>query len=640
MELLPCEERVLGEPSPWSRHPNEEWVARCRAEIEEVRAGGERRIYVSNLSALSADDALALWNECDPKWFNGGDYDGRSVEELMIKLGIAALPGLLRYAEGKLPSALPALSIVVSPRVAPFLAELLAKGKKKARAEAWFLDHPEVACIGLVPATVEKNKNVRASAINALRFLTKSGHADVVARVAERYGVSLDATLEDDRPSRVPKIPEWLDLAKIVSPFDEARTRAIVGLLQISSPQITHSEIVRAKEQEDLRELAWSVFEQWSAAGEPVKDEWALYALGHLGDDAIVERLQPRIVRWQGRGAAQRAAKGLEVMAMIGTDLAFSHLDRLARKAPTPKLRRAAAAAVGRIAKRLGLSIDELEDRRAPDLGLDSRGRIDLGHEGWSLTLNEHLAPKILDPEGRPAKKLPSGASVEPLKRLKKDASLVAESQLARFERALVSQRIWTRDAFLRHVVGHPLLLHLARRLVWIDGRASFRVAEDGTLADVEDRPYAIEGDVRIAHPIELGPAAVLAWSKVLADYEIIQPFPQLSRSTHALAPEERTGTSLTRFVGLVVPWNRVLSVARHGFVGEGSDVVFSYGKSMAFGASLHFSIAPGIARGDPRNSGDQKIVSTQISIDLSTLGPIAQSEILRELDGLVTTAE
>ncbi|KJS51024.1 hypothetical protein VM98_39430, partial [Streptomyces rubellomurinus subsp. indigoferus] len=72
---------------------------------------------------------------------------------------------------------------------------------------------------------------------------------------------------------------------------------------------------------------------------------------------------------------------------------------------------------------------------------------------------------------------------------LKKDVRTVAGDQIRRLEDAMVSGRSWTAEEFAQLFVGHPLLWHLVRRLVWLaeaDGTATaFRVAEDRTLADV-----------------------------------------------------------------------------------------------------------------------------------------------------------
>src|SRR5204863_4660248 len=90
---------------------------------------------------------------------------------------------------------------------------------------------------------------------------------------------------------------------------------------------------------------------------------------------------------------------------------------------------------------------------------------------------------------------------------LKKDLRSVADDQIRRLERAMVTQRRWSTAEFRELIVGHPLLWHIARRLVWVsdDGR-SFRLAEDRTLADAHDDTLTLDDRARvgIAHPLHL----------------------------------------------------------------------------------------------------------------------------------------
>jgi hypothetical protein len=117
------------------------------------------------------------------------------------------------------------------------------------------------------------------------------------------------------------------------------------------------------------------------------------------------------------------------------------------------------------------------------------------------------------------------------------------------------SRRRWEPEGFGAHLVAHPLLQHITRRLVWgvyAPDRSvvgTFRVAEDLSYADVHDAHYEIpEGTViGVAHPVELG-TALAAWGEVFADYELLQPFDQLGRPALELTAAERSGRELLRF--------------------------------------------------------------------------------------------
>jgi hypothetical protein len=110
------------------------------------------------------------------------------------------------------------------------------------------------------------------------------------------------------------------------------------------------------------------------------------------------------------------------------------------------------------------------------------------------------------------------------------------------------------------------VLASLARGLLWIgetpEGPQGFRLAEDGSFADVDDKPLALAdgGRVRLAHPVLLGPDLPL-WTEVFADYEILQPFQQLSRPALTLTEEEaRTGV-LDRFSGATASFGALVEL-------------------------------------------------------------------------------
>jgi hypothetical protein len=364
--------------------------------------------------------------------------------------------------------------------------------------------------------------------------------------------------------------------------------------------------------------------------------------MGHLGDDDAAKRIVACLGTWQANGAAQRAARGLDAIALVGSDWAFFELDRIARSARYPLLRDAAEAAVARVAGRLRIHPDELEDRRAPTLGLDARGELPIAFEKGELvaTFDEHLVPFLRDARGERVTKVPrSGEGVAAFKALVKSAALVAESQIARLERALVTERPWTIDAFHTYIVGHPLLLHLARRLVWAVDAATFRIAEDRSFADLDDAAFTLPSDstarVRIAHPARLSERDRLRWSDRFSDYRIVQPFPQLGRPVLALDPADREGTRLASLEGARVPWHRVAKLLRQGFRDASADsVIHSLSQRLTFGPTLSISVTPGLSRADVSHSGEQTLASVRVHgiTCLDDLGPVAESELLLAL--------
>jgi hypothetical protein len=363
-------------------------------------------------------------------------------------------------------------------------------------------------------------------------------------------------------------------------------TRHVVTMLAMSRPGEAYPGLAVVRElcaPESLAEFVWALFEQWRLAGMPSQESWALTALGLLGDDGTVRRLTPLVRAWPGEGAHHWAVDGLGVLAAIGTDVALMHLHGVAQRVKFKALKARAQEKIAELAEDLGLTGEQLADRLVPDFGLDGRGTtvIDYGSRTFTVGFDEQLRPFVQDPDGKRRKDLPppgarDDAELAPAERkrfmaLKKDVRTIAADQVRRLETAMVQGRSWSVTEFRELFVGHPLLWHLVRRLVWLsdtDGTTTaFRVAEDRTFADVEDSTFALADTaaVRIAHPLRLS-GALDAWAELFADYEILQPFPQLGRQVFELTSEEAAGWRLERFEGRTVTTGRLVGLERRGW--------------------------------------------------------------------------
>jgi hypothetical protein len=210
---------------------------------------------------------------------------------------------------------------------------------------------------------------------------------------------------------------------------------------------------------------------------------------------------------------------------------------------------------------------------------------------------------------------------------------------------------------FAELLAGHPLVGHIVRRLVWLaedGGKATaFRVAEDGTFADVDDDVITIadSATVGIAHPVDLD-GSLAAWSEVFADYEILQPFPQLGRPVHRLTGEERSGGRLTRFEGLTVPVGKVLGLTSRGWdrgAPQDAGVECWISRRLAPGRYLVIDLDPGIAAGVVDALPDQTLRAVALTgrpdqiwagggptAAFADLHPVTASEILADLTTLI----
>lgn len=199
-------------------------------------------------------------------------------------------------------------------------------------------------------------------------------------------------------------------------------------------------------------------------------------------------------------------------------------------------------AALANLARLRGLSVGALEDGLLPTLRrLDEPIELDYGARRFTVGFDERLEAYVVGPKGR-LKQLPKAAKADDAEKvaraqaqwreLGEEVSAIADRRLASLERAMISGRAWTPAAFRRAWTEHALMRHVARGVVWRAGERCFRVAEDGSFAGVDDRALDLgEGElVRAPHPTDLSDAERAAWTRVLGDYEIVQPVTQLAR--------------------------------------------------------------------------------------------------------------
>ncbi|MEO6087966.1 MAG: DUF4132 domain-containing protein [Umezawaea sp.] len=131
-------------------------------------------------------------------------------------------------------------------------------------------------------------------------------------------------------------------------------------------------------------------------------------------------------------------------------------------------------------------------------------------------------------------------------------------------------------------------------------------------------------------------------WAQVFADYEILQPFPQLGRPVFRLEQAERSSTTLDRFKGIEVPVGRLLGLTKRGWEREApqdAGIEHEITRPLPDGGTIEVTLAPGIEIGTPQYSADQTLRAVDLcSSSARTFGdldPITASEVLAELTSL-----
>lgn len=315
-------------------------------------------------------------------------------------------------------------------------------------------------------------------------------------------------------------------------------------------------------------QLGWALLHAWIRGRGPAQGSWTPFAVATLGPAHSTPRKLAQLVRQLARDKCSAAAiHVIDAIATIEGDPTLIALTRLDGIMPK-EVGAAAGAHAKKIAKRRDLGSEDIEDLLVPDCSLGSDLVLDFGPRKFHVVFDEKLAASLRDQAGKAVASLPRVSKTDDPKKAEAareawtEAKAVLKDTLRgqshRFEWAMCAERRWTVERFTAAIVGHPILCAIAQRLVFgmyasdetPNHHKTFRIAEDKTFADANDEPIELEGWIGIPHVLHIGPAELAAWGTVLADYAIIQPFPQLGRDTYTPTHGEAASREVERHRG------------------------------------------------------------------------------------------
>lgn len=536
---------------------------------------------------------------------------------------------------------------------------------------------PLAAALVLLPHALGPEGDARKAALAEVKRLRKAGHDAELREAAAQYGEPAQRELAaifapPPLPSKAPKLPAFVSVEALPTPLlvdgsalpleGTQRLLALASLLPQDSARAAVDSALPALDRARLSDLADALLSAWLAAGAPTKEKWVIHAAALLGDDRAVRAMVAHVAEWAEQKLSARVKLAVEAITSIGSDVALMHVSFLAKKKGAAK--KAALAGLERFREEHELTEDELQDRLVPDLGLDAQGQMvfDYGARSFRAGFDEQLLPFVIDASGTKTTSLPRPNKQDDAEKVEKAQALwqalkgetkaLAAEQVRRLERAMVAGRRWDADAFRRYFLHHPLMQHVARRVVWaafVGGARSpaltFRIAEDGSFADQEDASCTLPENARftILHPLLMEDSTRTRWSGVLSDYQIIQPFPQLGRELFVPTDEERTAHTSTRFVGKQAPGARFFSLKHRGWRFSDYDMGKPVGTTeRPIEATL--STEPGLhflaAKPEDQTLGEltlrwSGLGATDAAPVFGDLEPVAASELLRDVDAL-----
>ncbi len=627
--------------------------------------------------------AQAVWAGIPAKVWRNWSLD--VLQALFAQGDMAALPRILDYVDSleyyKTHGNFEKLSILLPVRAhwwAPLAAWALRNNlKHRVRSDgiAWLRAHPETAITALIPPALGKPGSAREDARAALRWLAEDGKEEELRRIATGYGAdaaaAVDALLKTDPlwivPAKPPKLPAFFVPAAFHRPrlngggalplTSVAHLGTMLAISRLDEPYAGLAQVKAACTSDSLSNFTWDVFEAWMAAGAPSKEDWAFTALALLGDDETARRLTPLLAQWSRHGAHARATAGLDMLVVLGTDVAMQRLSTLVdNKAASEQLRNKARQRLADVAQDRGLSEEELADWLVPDLELNANGTLalDFGPRQFMVGFDEALRPWVRDAAGVQLKTLPkpiqsddpdaARAATQRFNALKKDAKAIAKQHIERLAKAMTNRRRWTPATFRMLFMEHPVMCHLARRLVWGVYRddellEAFRVAEDSSLADRHDAAYALPdaGAIGLVMAAELSEELYRAFGQIFADYEIIQPFKQLGRELYRPNKTEQKSGEVTRFVDKKVNGGSLNALANRGWRRERGPAFYKPldgGLTVVLEAKVLNSHS-GSEWGEPDHEFGKLFVrrdGSDAQVAVTELTPLAFSEAMRDV--------
>jgi Domain of unknown function (DUF4132) len=600
------------------------------------------------------------------------------------------------------------LVTIVAPEVAPTMVTLTQQPTTAELAARWLMEHSQVAMAGILGSLAGQSKVPEAIQKYLQRQVGRGEGEWMQAWIAEQLNTEAwsdtvkaelaslwtQKTLPPFEPDTLPtdlqvgleaaqfgkaKLPKWLDPGDLTPlrgvntqgqerSFSRSQMETVLQACRQSSLDHPHPFINLLKQHffpSVLADFAWQLFERWLAVGAPSKEQWAFLTLGVLGNDTTVLQLTPLIRAWPGEGNHKRASAGLDCLKAIGTETALMQIHAIAQRIQYKSLKTKAMDCMATLAQERGLTEEQLADRIVPDCGLNAQGSkiYDYGSQQFRVILSADLKPLIRDPQNKLKPNLPrptqqddrplAEAALEDWKILKKTLGQVVSLQAKRLERGMIEQRRWIRSEFETYLLGHPVLLNLARRLIWggyhdSTGEliTSFRITEDGTYGDCTDEEIQIPSELvlGIVHPAELSTAQLQDWGQLLSDYEIVPPFSQLSRTVFGLLPEEQGKTLIQRFAGASPP----ALIASAIFKNTGWHAL-SYAYCKSFPQANLTAIVSFEGWREVMPLGDLYFVaglypqcSTTVegALSLGEISPVVLSEVLRNVGAIASKAE
>lgn len=546
-------------------------------------------------------------------------YDGR-VAMVIERFGVAALPFARRLFVKRSGRSVvvAALVRIDALEVAEALLAVISDGAVKEPITSYLRAHPELA----------------------MRALAKECESKPKARVLSPL---LAAIVSSNRA--VAKA-----LAPSLSPASQ-KVLAGVGVGDLWAPRSSPviERVLATPIVEEGSRAQWNALRSWIAKKAPAAGAACVTDVVRAAGPitiALLGQLARAIAKHDGIACATAILDALEE---VSTTAAIREVARMTVDLVDPLLAEQAEQAMARLQERLSLDDEDVLDRSAPDFGIrDASIHLDFGPRSFRVLLDGAWKPSLVDEQGKPVKSLPrpskkddpekAARATEIWSCIKGEVQSEARAQARRFEDAMVTGRTFDQARLREVVLAHPVLGNIAQRLLWRASGSTLRLAEDGSFADLEDRALTVDAasKLRVVHPLDLAERDEERWRLLFAEYEIIQPFEQLGRSTFRVADRSSKSVAeqLRSFAG-----RELTRAARFVLESSGWSESFHY-TTLSFTRTIRANRATVVLDLPAPDALPSSVAECTFgAAEGAEVDAIALSEVLRDLGRIVVRA-
>ena len=186
-----------------------------------------------------------------------------------------------------------------------------------------------------------------------------------------------------------------------------------------------------------------------------------------------------------------------------------------------------------------GITEAEVYEKYLFDFGFDGSGKrlFDLGRTSVEVTLTRELTLALYDCGKKKALRAIPKKDIDPAVQKKaadvladmrqnlKKAVKIKNSQL--FQDYLDGKRM-PAEAWKRSYLQNSFLRRVGQLLVWSQEGRSFLLTDDGIQNSAGEAFTLTDGEICVAHPMEMDPAELKAWQKLFTHRALKQPFQQI----------------------------------------------------------------------------------------------------------------